>query len=444
MIDLKVIRENPEKTERGIRSKGINISLKPILEMDENRRKLVTELGKLRNVQNKESSKVPKLKGSEKKRIVENLGKLKEEITAKELELKELEQNLELALYQLPNLPLPDVPEGKDEADNVVIREVGKKRQFNFLPKNYLEISENLGIIDVERAAKVSGSRFGYLKQDAALLEFALLHFGIDTLTQEDTLNEIISKNNLNLPPTPFIPIIPPVLIRPSMLGKMGYLKKTRTGWENEEVYFMRDDDLVLVGTSEQSIGPMHSNEIFSENDLPLRYLGFSSCFRREAGSYGKDTKGILRVHQFDKLEMFSYTRQEYSIEEHKFMLGCEEYLMQKLEIPYRVVNICTGDLGVSAAAKFDIEAWLPGQNNGKGEYRETHSTSNTTDFQARRLNIKYRSKDGKLEFVHMLNGTALAMGRMIIAIIENYQTKEGKVRIPKVLQKYIGKEIIG
>lgn len=444
MLDVKRIREDPEGITRGIRAKGAAISLRPILEMDETRRRLVHELDALRSRQNKESETMPNLKGGERRTAVNRLRALKAEIAAKEFELRQLEDELELALYELPNPPLEGVPEGKDERANVILREEGKKPEFDFRPKDYLALAEGLDIIDVERAAKVSGSRFGYLKGDAALLEFALVAFGMKVLTNEEVLADIAARNHIRVPPKAFVPVVPPVLIRPDMLGKMGYLKKTRAGWENEEVYFMRDDDLVLVGTSEQSIGPMHGGEVFREDELPRRYVGFSSCFRREAGSYGKDTKGILRVHQFDKLEMFSYTKPSDSKEEHRFMLACEEYLMQQLDIPYRVVHIAAGDLGAPAAEKFDIEAWLPGQAEGKGEYRETHSTSNTTDFQARRLNVRYRTADGTLEFPHMLNGTAVAIGRMIIAILENYQTKEGTIRVPDALRPYMGKKIIG
>jgi len=314
----------------------------------------------------------------------------------------------------LPNLPLQNVPVGANETDNVVMKEVGKRPVFNFSPKNYIQISENLDIIDVKRAAKTSGSRFGFLKKEGALLEIGLIQFAI----------ELLFKKGFEI-------IIPPTLIKPELMWAMGYVERGK-----EEIYYLEKDNLYLIGTAEQIIGPMFAGEIFNENELPKRIAAFSSCYRREAGSYGKDTKGILRVHQFDKVEMFIFSKPEDSIKEHQFLLSIEEEIMQNLGIPYRVINICTGDLGDQAAAKYDIEAWLPGQNEGKGEYRETHSASNCTDFQARRLNTKYKTKNG-LEFVHTLNGTAIAIGRTIIAIIENYQTKEGFVKIPKVLWKY-------
>ena len=279
-----------------------------------------------------------------------------------------------------------------------------------------MELAATLDLIDTERASKVSGTRFGYLKREAVMLEFALVRLALDTLTQEG-----------------FIPIVPPVLVKPEAMRAMGYVERG-----GEEIYFIEKDSVYLVGTSEQSIGPMHRDEIFTDANLPRRYVAFSTCFRREAGSYGKDTKGILRVHQFDKIEMFSLTRPEDSQKEHEYLLSLEERLMQKLGLSYRVLNICSGDLGDPAAAKYDIEAWLPGE----GAYRETHSTSNTTDYQARRLNIRYRqqiTKDKKqLSYVHTLNGTAFAIGRTIIAILENFQEKDGSITVPDALQPYL------
>ena len=316
-------------------------------------------------------------------------------------------------MYYLPNLPLPDVPVGKNEKDNKVLYEVGKKPKFNFEPKKHYEIGESLDIIDTQRAAKVSGSRFGYLKGQAALLEFALINFA---------LKKLVKKG--------FIPIIPPVLIKEEMMKGMGYID---TEVDREERYFFEKDKQYLVGTSEQTVGPMHSGEIFEKKDLPLRYISFSSCFRREAGSYGKDVRGVMRVHQFNKLEMFSYSKPEDSVSEHKLFLAIEEELMKELALPYRVIHLSTGDLARPSASTFDIETWLP----GLGEYKETHSVSNTTDFQSRRLNIRMRSKNGELEFVHMLNGTVFSE-RPILAILENYQQKDGSIKIPKALKKYM------
>jgi seryl-tRNA synthetase len=408
MIDITLIRENPEKVKKGVVAKQLDPGLvDQFLRLDEKRRNLLGEIESLRAKRNEAAKAKDIDKGRE----------IKAKLQKKEPELKEIEEKYKKALWQIPNLPAGDVPVGKDESENKVIRKWGKPTKFDFKPKDHLELGEALDIIDVKRAAKVSGTRFGYLKDDAVLLEFALVNFAIEVLTKEG-----------------FTPVIPPVLIKKASMRGMGYLEH---GGE-EDMYVLEKDNLVLVGTSEQSIGPMHKDEVFDAKDLPKRYVGFSPCFRREAGSYGKDTKGILRVHQFDKVEMFSFCKAESGDDEHEYLLGLEEKFYQALKIPYQVVKMCTGDLGAPAARKYDIEAWMPGQ----GKYREVTSTSTTTDFQARRLNIKYR-EGGKVNFVHTLNGTAFAIGRTIIAILENYQQEDGSVVIPKVLRKYIGKDRI-
>jgi len=417
MLDINLIRENPEKIKEGIEKKNADPKLvQKFLRIDESWRMKTKALDELKAEQNALSKELAKDKSED---LLSRAQLLKKRIADVAKEREEIEEKRNEILFALPNLPFEDVPVGKDESENRVIKEVGKKPAFNFEPKDYLSLGENLGIIDVERASKVSGSRFGYLKGDAVLLEFALLKLALDILIPEN-----------------FVPIIPPVMIKEKMMRAMGYIDRRS---DKDETYFFEKDKLYLVGTSEQSIGPMHAGEIFEAGELPRRYVGFSACFRREAGSYGKDTKGILRVHQFDKIEMFSITRPEDSEAEHKFLLSLEEKLMQALNIPYRVVEICTGDLGNVAARKYDIEAWLPGEN----AYRETHSTSNTTDFQARRLDIKFKKGGGKPQYVHMLNGTAFAIGRMIIAIIENYQTEKGTVMVPAALRDYVGKEEI-
>jgi len=412
MLDIKFIRENPEKVKEGIRKKGVEVDLDEILRLDEKRRKLQKRIDEIRAQKNKASREIVRLKEAEREKLLKELKELDKEGDILEKEFKEIEKKFWDLMAKVPNLPFDEVPVGKDERDNVVLKEVGEIPKFDFEPKDHLEIGEALDIIDVKRAAKTSGTRFGFLKGKAVLLEFALVNFALETLMKEG-----------------FVPVIPPVLIKEKPFWGMGYLDRGA-----EEVYFIEKDNLYLIGTAEQILGPMHMDEIFKEDELPKRYVGFSSCFRREAGSYGKDTRGIFRVHQFDKVEMFSFCKPEDSKKEHLFFLEMEERLMKALKIPYRVINICTGDLGDPAAAKFDIEAWLPGQ----GRYRETHSTSNCTDYQARRLNIRYRAKDGKLHFVHTINGTAFAIGRTIIAILENYQQKDGSVKVPEILQKYL------
>lgn len=407
MLDVNKIRTNPEEIKKGIAAKNSDPALvDKFLETDEKWRSLTKKIDELRSEQKK-------LGGAKK---VEEAKKIKEALKKIEIDLANQDKIRQESLRQMPNPPLNWVIVGKDGKENKTVREVGTKPDMKN-PKDYLVIAENLGLIDTNRASKVSGSRFGYLKGALAQMEFALVDLATKTAAREG-----------------FIPIVPPVLINERAMWAMGYLDHGK-----DEIYHLPADNLYLVGTSEQSVGPMHMDEIFTEKDLPRRYISFSTCFRREAGSYGKDTKGILRVHQFDKVEMVIFSKPEDSENEHKLLLSIEEKLMQALELPYRVLDICSGDLGDPAAAKYDIEAWMPGQNDGKGEYRETHSTSNTTDFQARRLNIKYRVADNKLEFVHMLNGTAFAIGRMLIAIIENYQTEKGTILVPKILQEYLG-----
>jgi seryl-tRNA synthetase len=420
MLDIKFIRENPEKVKEGCQKRGVEIDIDKLLEVDRKKKDILQKLENIRAQKNKASKEISQIKDAkEKQKIISETRKLDQENDKLRTKLKSLEEEFQNLIYQIPNLPLDDVPIGKDEKDNIVLREVGGKPKFDFKPKDYLEITKKLDLIDIERAAKVSGTRFGYLKREAVLLEFALINLAFEVLLKED-----------------FISIIPPVLIKSEMMKGMGYIDIEK---DLAERYFFEKDNLFLVGTSEQTIGPMHQDEIFEEKELPRRYLAFSTCFREEAGAYGKDTKGILRVHQFDKVEMFSFCKSGESRQEYLFFLEMEEKLMQLLKIPYRIVRICTGDLARPSAATFDLESWLPGQN----QYRETHSASNCTDFQARRLNIRYRDKTGKLNFVHTLNGTAFAIGRTLIAIIENYQQKDGSVIVPEVLQKYLSFKVI-
>jgi len=413
MIDVKLIRQNPDLVKKGAENKGVKVDIDRLLGVDKKRRETMMALEDMLAQKNKASKVIAGTKDEgERQKIILEMRELDTNSDRLSVNLKETEKEFNDLVLQIPNLPLDDVPVGKDEKDNIVLRKVGKVPKFNFSPKDYLEIAEKLDIIDVKRAAKIAGSRFGLLKKEAALIEFALINLALENLNREK-----------------FIPVIPPVMLKEEMARGTGYFEAA----DKEEAYFIPEDNLYLAGTSEQPLIAMHADEILEERDLPRRYVGFSTCFRREAGSYGKDTKGILRVHQFDKVEMVSFCRPEDSKKEHQFLLEMEEKLMKSLKIPYQVVQICMGDLGVPAAAKYDIEAWLPSENR----YRETHSTSNCTDFQARRLNIRYREKNGNLKFVHTLNGTVFSQ-RPILAIIENYQQKDGSVKIPKVLRKYL------
>ena len=413
MLDIKFIRENSGVVKKACQDKQVRVDIDEFLEIDRRRREAIQALEDMRAQKNKANKEIQEA-GDEKERdkIILKMRELDGNSDRLTRSLKELEDKFKDLMLQIPNPPLAGTPVGKDDRDNVVLREAGQKPKFAFQSKGYLEIGEAMDLIDVKRAAKVAGTRFGYLKGEAALIEFALVNLAFETLAKEG-----------------FVPVVPPVMLKSEMARGMGYLEQT----DREEAYYFPQDDLYLVGTAEQSLGSMHADEVLEERELPKRYVAFSTCFRRESGSYGKDTKGILRVHQFDKVEMFSFCKPEDSQKEHKFFLEMEERLMQALKLPYRVLNICTGDLGRPAAAKYDIETWMPSEDR----YRETHSTSNCTDFQARRLNIRYKDKDGKLNFVHTVNGTAFAIGRMLIMVIENYQQKDGSVSIPKVLQKY-------
>ena len=411
MLDIKYIRENPELIQKASANKGATIDIKKILKADKDFRELQIEVQKIREERNKAANQ----------RDIEKGKKLKEELEKKENKLHNFEKELRLLTQNIPNPAKSDVKVGRDEAENEIIRKYKEPTKFSFIPKDHLELGEALGIIDVKSAAKVSGTRFAYLKNDAVLLEFALVQLAFNTLIREG-----------------FHPIIPPVLIKKEITQGLGYWQAAG----NEDYYCIDEkserQEYYLVGTAEHSIVPIHMNETLNSKDLPKRYVGFSTAFRREAGSYGKDTRGILRVHQFDKLEMVSFVEKDDDDREHEFLLSQTEKLFQLLDIPYQVVKMCTGDLGFPAARKYDIEAWLPGQQ----KYREVTSVSTVTDFQSRRLNIRYR-KDKATEFVSILNGTAFAIGRTIIAILENYQQEDGSIKVPQILQKYLGKEVI-
>ncbi len=366
MLDIKFIRENPNKVKEGCRKKQMEVDIDHLLEVDKKRREILQALEDMRAQKNKASKKIAEIKNEkDKQKIILKMRELDENSDRLTKTLKELDEEFMTLMLQIPNLPLDEVPIGKDVRDNVVLKEVGEKTKFDFQPKDYLEMAEKLDLLDVKRAAKISGTRFGFLKREVAWLEFALINFTFEILIKEG-----------------FTLILPPVMLKTEMARGTGYLEAT----DINEAYFLPRDDLYLIGTAEQSLVAMHANEIFQEKELPKRYLGFSPCFRREAGSYGKDTRGIFRVHQFDKIEMFSFCRPEDSLKEHQFFLEMEENLMKTLKIPYRIVQMCTADLGFPAVSKYDIETWIPSENR----YRETHSTSNCTDFQARRLNIRY------------------------------------------------------
>ncbi|MEK7094718.1 MAG: serine--tRNA ligase [Patescibacteria group bacterium] len=419
MIDIKALRKEPEFFKDAFRAKGVEMDVDVILKLDEEVRELKIRSEKIRSQKNAASKEMAAASADVKADIIAKMKEVDGEGDATEQQLKEIDIKLNAALSVLPNPALPDVKVGKDETENEIVRIVGKPKVFTFTVKDHAELGKILNIINLEAGAVAAGARFTYLQGDAVLLQFALLEYA---------LGIILDKG--------FIPVIPPHMLTEENMGAMGYLEH---GGKNE-IYFLEKDKLYLIGTSEQVIGPMHRDEVFDIKELPRRYVGYSPCYRREAGSYGKDTKGILRLHQFDKLELFSYTTPEQSGDEHEFLLSIEEKLVSGLGLPYRVVKQCTGDLGLPAARKYDIEVWIPSQN----AYRETHSTSNCTDWQARRLNIKVKG-GGKTEIAHTLNGTAFAIGRMLVAILENEQNEDGTVNIPDALIPFMrGRKIIG
>jgi len=406
MLDIKFIRENPDLILKKAKDKGIEVNIEHVLELDSKLRGLDTMVQSLREERNRTAKEKNIEKGKE----------IKVKLEKHENALNAIREELNRYLLQIPNPAKDDVKVGKNDSENEVLRKVGDPTKFDFTPKDHLSLGEKLDIIDVTRASKISGARFYFLKNDGALLEFALRQLAFDILLKEG-----------------FIPLVPPILIKTEIMKGLGYMENGG----DEDMYILDKDDLVLVGTSEQSIVAMHKDEVLSLKDLPKRYVGFSTCFRREAGSYGKDTRGILRAHQFDKVEMVSFTRQGEDDKEHEYLLSLEEKLFKALEIPYRVVKMCSGDLGYPAARKYDLEAWIPSEN----KYREVTSTSTTTDFQARRLNIKYQDGNEK-KYVNILNGTAFST-RPIIAILENYQQEDGSIKVPEILQKILGKSVI-
>jgi len=408
MININLIRENPGLVKDGMRKKFADPKLvDDFLKIDAEWRFLIKKIDDMRAEQ--------KLFNADNR---EDARRLKEEIAFQEEKLTSLSKDRDLIIAQIPNLPDESVPVGKDDTENVLVKTIGEPRVFSFIPKDYIDLAG--WMIDTERAAKISGSRFGYIMQDIAELEMALFRFGIETLL-----------------PYGFRLTIPPVMIKADVYRRIGKGQFIDSG----DAFCLLQDDLCLVGSSEHSIAPMYMDETIDVTK-PIRILGLSTCFRREAGSYGKDTRGILRVHQFNKLEMYSLCRPEDSKAELEFMLARQEELMSGIQLPYRVVQNCSGDMGFSDSRQYDVEAWIPSQN----KYRETNSCSNTTDFQSRGLNITYKTRDidgkEKKEFVHTLNATAFSE-RPLLAILENFQREDGSVSVPEVLRKYLGRDTI-
>lgn len=434
MLDIKFIRENKDIVKEGAKKKHIDVDIDNLLSVDKHRLELLSRVEFLRGEQNKVSvSMGGTLTEVARAQLIEEMRLVKDELKEKEEELRETIASWQTLMLKIPNIPSVDTPDGPDETGNKVLRQWGEKPEFSFTPKEHFELGKALGIIDTETASEVASSRFAYLKGDLVLLQFALIQMCLEILTNKEKLTAITSSIGTSISPKEFIPVIPPVFIRPLVQVKMARYMAP------EDHYLFPNDDLMLIGSAEHTLGSMHMNKIFEESELPIRYAGYSTAFRREAGTAGKDTNGILRQHQFDKLEMEVFSLPENGIQEQNFLVAIQEYILQTLKLPYQVVAICTGDMGFPDTRQIDIETWMPGQN----KYRETHSSDLIGGFQARRLNTRVRRKDGKIEPVHMNDATVIALGRTLIAIIENYQQADGTIKIPEVLQKYLGKEII-
>lgn len=426
MIDIQLIRDNPNLVAEKAKQKGYEIDTQQILGFDRERRELFEKVESLRKSRNELSSQAKGQKPTQDQ--IDQGKKIKDELLDLEHQLDAITESLNKLLAKVPNMPLEDVPVGQSEADNIVDKTVGEVPKFDFEPKNHAEIAEKNDWLDKKRAAKIAGSRFAYIKGALVRLQFAIVQYVIDTLSDESVLSKIIGDNGLNIPPKPFIPIIPPALIRTSIYEESGRL-------DAEEVtYKIEQDDLWLNASAEHSLCTMYGGEILPESELPLRYLGYSTSFRREAGSYGKDMEGMFRMHQFDKLEMEVFSTADTGPEEHKFLIAIQEYLTSQLGLPYQVIKKCTADIGFPNASGVDINTWMPGKN----EYRETHTADYLTDFQSRGLKTRVKGGDGRISLVHTNDATAVALSRIPIAIIENFQTSEGRVRVPEVLKKYL------
>lgn len=426
MLDIKFIRENAEHVQEASNQKGYKVDIQKLIEMDESRRGLQRQAEALRTRRNEISSQ---MKGGKPDQVLIDEGKqLKVELSELEGSLNAVETEFTELLKQVPNMPHNDVPIGASEDENVEVKVVGEKREFNFSPKNHYEIAEARGWLDKERAAKVSGARFAYIMGDLVLLQQAIIQFVMNELTNEQVISQIATQAGLDVSTRPFIPVLPPLMIRTEPYDQMDRLEP------RDDRYKIEGEELWLQGSAEHVLGSMHTGEIFSADQLPLRYLGFATSFRKEAGTYGKDMEGLIRMHQFDKLEMESFTEAGDSYDEHLLFVAIQEYLLQQLGLPYHVLMKCTADIGKPNARGVDMEVWLPGQ----GKYRETHTADYMTDYQARRLQTRVRNEEG-LELVHTNDATAFALGRAMVAIIENYQNEDNTVTIPQVLRSYMG-----
>ena len=412
MLDIRSIREDPEPFRRGLARRNLAEAVDELLELDRRRRELTVQVEELRAEQNRAGKAIGKAQGEDKQRLIAEVGEVSTRLKALEPELEQVDGELNDLLARTPNVPHESSPEGFTDEDAVEIRRVGEPSAFDFQPRDHAALGELLGVLDTDRGARTSGSRFVYLLGDIVHVQFALVRHALDALVSRD-----------------FVPVIPPVLVREEAMYGSGFLPTDAVN-----IYVTDPDELYLVGTSEVSLAAYHAGEILEEADLPIRYAGYSTCFRREAGTYGKDMGGMFRVHQFDKVEMFSFSRPEDSWDELELILAVQEEILGNLDLPYRITNTAAGDLGAAAAKKYDLEAWLPGQDR----YRELTSCSNYTDYGARRAQTRMRLASGEISTPHTLNGTATAFGRTLIAILENNQQADGTVSLPAALHPYL------
>jgi len=431
MLDIKFVRENAELVQQKSLEKGYQVDVAAVLELDQKFHSLLNKSEVLRRERNELSDKAKNAKPAE--ADIARGREIKNELAEIEPVLKETEASFLAAFKLIPNMPTDDVLVGASEDENQVVKEGGKKPEFSFPPKNHWQIGEARGWIDKERATKVTGTRFAYLKGDLVKLEWAIMRFAMDQLTNEEVLKKLISENNLNVSNKPFVPVLPPLMIRTELYDAMDRLEP------RDERYKIEGEELWLQGSAEHVLGSMHADEIFDESEMPVRYVGFATSFRREAGSYGKDMEGIIRLHQFNKMEMESFSVPEKGLDEHLLLVAIQEHLLKELGLPYHVVMKCTADIGKPNARGVDMDVWLPGQD----KYRETHTADYMTDYQSRRLNTRVRREDGTIQLIHTNDATALSE-RPLIAILENNQREDGTVVVPEVLRPYMnGQEII-
>lgn len=427
MLDIKFIRDNAELVQKNAIDKGYEVNIAELLTLDESRRDVQRQADDLREKRNAISTHMNGGRPSDE--LIAEGKAIKDELSTLEIALNEIDESFAVLLKKVPNMATSDVPAGKSEDDNVVAKTVGDKPVFDFEVRNHADIAIQRGWLDKERAAKVTGSRFAYIKGDLVKLQFAIIQYTLDILGDSQKIGQIAHAAGLDVSDKPFTAVLPPLMIRTEVYDAMDRLEP------RDDRYKLEDDDLWLQGSAEHVLGSMHMDEIFEEKDLPIRYVGYATSFRREAGTYGKDMEGILRMHQFDKLEMESFSTADNGLTEHLLFVAIQEYLLNSLGLPYQVIQKCIADIGKPNARGIDMDTWLPGQD----QYRETHTADYMTDYQARRLKTRVRRENGELELVHTNDGTAFALGRTLIAIIENGQTAKGTIQVPDVLQPYLG-----